>query len=46
MSVFPPSREVAKIDMTLPTLEAIDWGAVADDDARGRLELKAILEPQ
>jgi hypothetical protein len=41
--IFPPSQEVA---IPLPTLEAIDWGAVADDDARGRLELKAILEPQ
>ena len=28
----------------LPTLEAIDWGREADEEARGRIELKAILE--
>jgi hypothetical protein len=43
MSFFPPSREAVKIDIALPTLELIDWGQEADDEARGRLELRAML---
>jgi hypothetical protein len=31
-------------EMPLPSLAAIDWGEPADDEARGRLELKVKLE--
>ena len=31
-------------EIPLPSLLTIDWGQPADDDARGRLELKALLE--
>ncbi len=31
-------------EITLPSLLTIDWGETADDEARGRMELKALLE--
>ena len=31
-------------EIPLPALEPIDWGQPADEEARGRLELKALLE--
>ena len=36
--------EVEGPPIPLPALEPIDWGQEADDDARGRMELKALLE--
>ena len=31
-------------EIPLPALEPIDWGQEADDEARGRIELRALLE--
>jgi hypothetical protein len=32
------------VRVVLPALEPIDWGQPADDEARGRIELRALLE--
>ena len=38
------ARNLARPELPLPSRLTIDWGQTADDDARGRMELKALLE--
>jgi hypothetical protein len=39
-------EEVEGQPIPLPSLEAIDWGKEAPEEARGRIELRVKLEPK